>query len=113
MLALANVERAHDEAVATCQTTRASMLIREPSRQLVISEPTSVQVQEELLGENAEKFLNDLKNPNDMDDAAELAWLQRMFREKGGAAADIVSVLLPAIATQPLNGWCRCLRLES
>ncbi len=60
MLALANVERAHDEAVATCQTTRASMLIREPSRQLVISEPTSVQVQEE---------------PESRDEATEMAKL--------------------------------------
>ena len=63
-MALANVERAHDQAVASCQETQArsahaslasciigeriiepssQLAVKEPSRQLVVKEPEPVQ----------------------------------------------------------------------
>jgi hypothetical protein len=39
-MALANIERAHDQAVASCQATHARLLMDEPSRQIVVKEPS-------------------------------------------------------------------------
>ena len=46
-MALADVERAHDQAIASCQATQASAMMREPSRQLVVKEPSSQMVVKE------------------------------------------------------------------